>query len=100
MLLRKENCAFTKAASVKMLAQGFLDLFFDAARHLKLFFFCFQIFDLGTKAAFAKAAFDTLRQVVSISGDRIIAKTGSLETSVLQSCGEFIGYEAPTLNDV
>ena len=34
-----------------MLAQGFLDLFFDAA----------QIFELSTKAAFAKAALDTLR---------------------------------------
>ena len=41
-----------------MLAQGFLDLFFDAAPHLEYFF---QFFELSTKAAFAKAAFDTLR---------------------------------------
>ena len=40
-----------------MLAQGFLDLFFDAAPHLEYFF---QFFELRTKAAFAKAAFDTL----------------------------------------
>ena len=41
-----------------MLAQGFLDLFFDAAPHLE---YSFQFFELSTKAAFAKAAFDTLR---------------------------------------
>ena len=41
-----------------MLAQGFLDLFFDAAPLLEYFF---QFFELSTKAAFAKAAFDTLR---------------------------------------
>ena len=40
-----------------MLAKGFLDLFFDAAPHLEYFF---QFFELSTKAAFAKAAFDTL----------------------------------------
>ena len=39
-----------------MLAQGFLD-FFDAAPHLE---YLFQFFELSTKAAFAKAAFDTL----------------------------------------
>ena len=43
---------------VKMLAQGFLDLFFDAAPHLEYFF---QFFELSAKAAFAKAAFDTLK---------------------------------------
>ena len=41
-----------------MLAQGLLDLLFDAAPHLEYFF---PIFELSTKAAFAKAAFDTLR---------------------------------------
>ena len=46
-----------------MLAQGFLDLFFDAAPHLEYFF---QFFDLSTKAAFAKAAFDTLRASVAL----------------------------------
>ena len=43
-----------------MLAQGFVDLFFDAAPHLE---YIFQFFELNTKAAFAKAAFDTLRKV-------------------------------------
>ena len=41
-----------------MLSQGFLDLFCDAAPHLEDFF---QFFELNTKAAFAKAAFDALR---------------------------------------
>ena len=36
-----------------MLAQGFLDLFCDAAPHLE---YSFQLFELCTKAAFAKAA--------------------------------------------
>ena len=40
-----------------MLAQGFLDLFFDAAHHLE---YIFLFLRLSTKAAFAKAAFDTL----------------------------------------
>ena len=41
-----------------MLAQGFLDLFFGAAPHHGYFF---QFFELSTKEAFTKAAFDTLR---------------------------------------
>ena len=51
---------FPHGDRVKMLAQGFLDLFFDAAPHLE---YIFQFFELSTKAAFAKAAFDTLRSV-------------------------------------
>ena len=39
-----------------MLAPGFLDLFFDAAPYLE---YVFQFFELSTKAAFAKVAFDT-----------------------------------------
>ena len=56
----KNKSAFAKAASIparrqsEMLAQGFLELFFDAAPHLEYFF---QFFELSTKAAFAKAAF-------------------------------------------
>ena len=37
-----------------MLAQGFLDLFFDTAPHLE---HLFLFFELSTKAAFATAAF-------------------------------------------
>ena len=37
--------------------KAFLDLFFDAATHLEYFF---QFLELSTKAAFAKAAFDTI----------------------------------------
>ena len=48
-----------------MQTQGFLDLLFDAAPHLEYFFF--QFFELSTKAAFAKAAFDTLRTLKSLS---------------------------------
>ena len=40
-----------------MHTQDFLELLFDAAPHLEYFF---QFFELSTKAAFAKAAFDTL----------------------------------------
>ena len=52
----------TKAASIpphRQKAQGILDLFFDAAPHLMILIF-FQFLELNTKAAFAKAAFDTL----------------------------------------
>ena len=42
---------FPHGDRVKMQTQGFLDLFFDAA-HLEYFF---QLFELSTKAAFAKA---------------------------------------------
>ena len=52
---------FLHGDRAKMLAQGFLDLFFDAAPHLEDFF---QFFELSTKAAFAKAAFDTLRSLI------------------------------------
>ena len=38
-----------------MLAEGFSDLFFDAAPHLE--YFLFKISELNAKAAFAKAAF-------------------------------------------
>ena len=54
-----------------MLAQGFLDLFFDAAPHLE---YSLQYFELSTKAAFAKAAFDTLQDKftqISIPCDQI-----------------------------
>ena len=57
---RRTNCTLTKAASIparRQRDQGFLDLFFDAAPHLEYFF---QFLELSTKAAFAKAAFDTL----------------------------------------
>ena len=54
---------FPHGDRVKMLAQGFLDLFFDAAPHLEYFI---QFFELSTKAAFAKAAFDTLRWEFSL----------------------------------
>ena len=50
---------FLHGDRVKMLAQGFSDLFFDAAPPLSRIFF--QFFELSTKAAFAKAAFHTLR---------------------------------------
>ena len=49
---------FLHGNRVKIQIQGILDLFFDAAPHLEYFF---QFFELSTKAAFAKAAFDTLR---------------------------------------
>ena len=63
--LRKDNCAFTKTASilfphgnrVKMLAQGFLDVLLTLLPISNIF----PIFELSAKAAFAKAAFDTLR---------------------------------------
>ena len=48
---------FLHSDRVKMLAQGFSDLFFDAAPHLEYF----SNFELSTKAAFAKAALDTLQ---------------------------------------
>ena len=51
---------FPHGDMVKMLAKGFLDLFFDAAPHLDFFF---RFFGLGTTAAFPKAAFDTLRKI-------------------------------------
>ena len=50
---------FPHGDRVKMLARGVLDLLFDAAPHLE---YVFQLLKLGTKAAFAKAAFDTLRR--------------------------------------
>ena len=59
---RRTNCTLTEAASIParwQKTQGFLDLFFDAAPHLEYFFQCLE---LSTKAAFAKAAFDTLRR--------------------------------------
>ena len=62
-----------------MLAQGCLDLFFDAAPHLGYFF---QFFELSTKAAFAKAAFDTLR-----SSPRVKGKSGA----VLSGAEAFFG---------
>ena len=43
---------FQHGDTVKMPAQGFLDLFFDAAPHLE---YLFQLFELSAKAAFAKA---------------------------------------------
>ena len=43
-----------------MLAQGFLDFFFDAAPHLEYF----SNFSSSTKAAFAEAAFDTLQNTL------------------------------------
>ena len=45
-----------------MLVQGILDLFLDAVPHLE---YTFQFSELRTKAAFAKAAFDTLRSAIS-----------------------------------
>ena len=41
-----------------MLAQDYVDLFFDAVPHLE---YVLQSFELSTKAAFAKAVFDTPR---------------------------------------
>ena len=62
--LAKKKSAFAKAASIPAWQQSenagprLLDLFFDAAPpFLKIL----PIFELSTKAAFAKAAFDTLR---------------------------------------
>ena len=58
---RRTNWTLTKAASIparRQKAQGILDLIFDAAPHLEHFF---QFVELSTKAAFAKAAFDTLK---------------------------------------
>ena len=52
---------FLHGDRAKKLAQGFLDLFFDAAPHLEDYFQFFELSCLSTKAAFAKAAFDTLR---------------------------------------
>ena len=63
---RRTNCTLTKAASIparRQKPQGFSDLFFDAAPHLEYFF---QVFELSTKAAFAKAAFDTLRSFTAL----------------------------------
>ena len=63
---RRTNCTLTKAASIparRQKARGFLDLFFDSAPHLEYFF---QFFELSTKAAFAKAAFDTLQTLTSL----------------------------------
>ena len=51
---RRTNCTLTKAASIparRQRAQGFLDLFFDAAPHLEYFF---QFLQLSTKAAFVR----------------------------------------------
>ena len=62
--LANKKSAFAKAASLPAWQQSenagprLLDLLFDAAPHLEDFF---QFFELSTKAAFAKAAFDTLR---------------------------------------
>ena len=61
----KRKCALTKAASIPARRQsenacprlfGFIS-YFDDAPHLEYF----SNFELNTKAAFAKAAFDTLR---------------------------------------
>ena len=63
----RTNRTLTKAASIparRHKGQGSLDLFFDAAPHLEC---CFQCFELSTKAAFAKEAFDTLRRLDRIS---------------------------------
>ena len=62
--LRRQNALslkrhlFPHGGRAKIQAQGFLDLFFDATPHLEYFF---KFFELNTKAAFAKAAFDILR---------------------------------------
>ena len=63
-LCAKSLCAFflpetfLHGNKVQIQAQGFLDVFFDAPSHLE----CFPRFvELGIKAAFAEAAFDTLR---------------------------------------
>ena len=64
MHLRKRNPLslkrhlFLHGNRMKIQTQGFLDLFFDAALHLEYFF---QVFELSTKAASPKAAFDTLQ---------------------------------------
>ena len=61
-----KKSTFTKAASIPARQQtgmyrpeAFLDLFFEAAPHLEN---NFQFFELSTKTAFAKAAFDTLQK--------------------------------------
>ena len=67
--MRKENCAFTKAASIPTLRQSenagprLFGFIFDAVPHLEYFS---NFFELSTKAAFAKAAFDTLRVASAI----------------------------------
>ena len=61
----KRNCALTKVASIPARRQSentgprLFDLFFDDAPHLEYFPIFYK--KLNTKAAFAKAAFDTLR---------------------------------------
>ena len=63
MVLSLKRHLFPHCDRVKMLAQGFLDLFIDAALHLE---YVFHFFELGTKAASAKAAFDTLRNMQTL----------------------------------
>ena len=61
--LRKENCSHSSGicshtVTVKMLAPGFFVFIFRRCPPSRMFF---QFFELSTKAAFAKAAFDTLQ---------------------------------------
>ena len=69
----KKKSAFAKAASIPARRQSenagprLFGFFFDAATHLEYFS---NFFELSTKAAFAKAAFDTLRILVGFVGDK------------------------------
>ena len=54
-------------------AQGFLDLFLDAAPYRE---HVFQFFELDTKAAFAKAAFDTLQKFICVYGTNPALREG------------------------
>ena len=58
VLLQKRHLLY--GDRVKMLANSFLDLCFEAAPDLG---YIFQFFELRTNAAFAKAAFDTLSKI-------------------------------------
>ena len=64
---------FLRGDRAKLLAQGFLDFFFDSVPHLEDFF---QFSKLSTKAAFAKAAFDTLRVAELRAASKNFARRG------------------------
>ena len=91
MHLRRENALslkrqlFPHGGRVKMLAQGFSDLFFDDAPHLE---YIFQFFELSTtKAAFAKAAFDTLRKI-KIGIRELRGQNSHCKDMPLEACAE------------
>ena len=77
-----------------MLAQGFLDLFFDAAPHLEYFF---QFVELSTKAAFAKAAFDTLQKMAFLEAAFILQGCFLLSS---QHCREIISNDPKGMGKV